>query len=200
MKAREVGMGVVAVLTAAGCIRLGFWQLGRLEQRRTKNALVAAQTTEPAVSVAQARMQDTSRLHWRRMTFRGIPNYEKEVVLSARSQSGTVGVQIVTPVRPLDSVWPDTSILLIRGWMPAADGRSYTRQSTPEGDTITVDALVTHFPTAGTGVVRMPSTRHAFRWLNRDTISTETGSALAPFVLLQLGDTVQRDVAKIVRV
>lgn len=200
MKAREVVMGFVAVLAAAGCIRLGFWQLSRLDKRRTKNALVAAQTTEPAVSVAQARMQDTSQLHWRRVTFRGIPNYGQEVVLSARSQSGTVGVQIVTAVRPLDNAWGDTSILVIRGWMPAADGRSYERRSTSEGDTVTVDGLVTEFPAAGTGAVRLPSTPHAFRWLERDTLAAETGSALAPFVLLQLGDTVQRDVAKIVRV
>lgn len=200
MKVREVVFGVVSVLAAAGCIRLGFWQLSRLEQRRAKNALVAGQTAAPAVSVSEARMRDTSQLHWRRVTFRGVANYDKEIVLSARSQSGTVGVQIVTAVRPLDGAWGDTSILVIRGWMPAADGRSYERKSTAEGDTLSVDGLVTEFPPAGTGMVRMPSTRHAFRWLDRDTLAQETGSALAPFVLLQLGDTVQRDVAKIVRV
>jgi len=200
MTSRDITLGVVSVLAAAGCIRLGFWQLSRLEQRREKNALVAAQTSAPAVSVAEARMLDTARLHWRRVTFRGVANYEKEIVLSARSQSGTVGVQIVTAVRPLDHAWGDTSILVIRGWMPAADGRSYERTSTAEGDTLTVDGLVTQFPPAGTGAVRMPSTPHAFRWLERDTLAKETGTALAPFVLLQLGDTVQRDVAKIVRV
>jgi surfeit locus 1 family protein len=200
MKPREIGLGLVSVLAAAGCIRLGFWQLSRLDERRAKNALVSQQTTAPAVSVEQARMQDTAQLHWRRVSFRGVANYQKEVVLSSRSQSGTVGVQIVTAVRPLDNVWGDTSILVIRGWMPAADGRSYERMSTMEGDTLTVDGLVTQFPPAGIGAVRMPSTPHAFRWLDRDTLAKETGSALAPFVLLQLGDTVQRDVAKIVRV
>ena len=200
MKGRDIVLGVVSVLTAAGCIRLGFWQLSRLEERRAKNALVAAQTTASPVSIAEARMQDTSKIHWRRVNFRGVANYEKEVVLAARSQNGSVGVQIVTAVRPLDNAWGDTSVLVIRGWMPAADGRSYERKSTAEGDTLTVDGLVTEFPPAGTGAVRMASTPHAFRWLERDTMSAETGSALAPFVLLQLGDTVQRDVTKIVRV
>lgn len=200
MKPREVGMGVVAVLAAAGCIRLGFWQLHRLEERRAKNALVASQTAASFASVADARAQDTASLHWRRMKFRGVPDYEHESVLASRSQSGTVGVQILTPVRPLDNSWPDTSIMLIRGWMPAPDGRSYTRGSTREGDTLDVEALVTHFPPAGTGMVRMPSQAYAFRWLDRDTLAKESGTAVAPFVLLQLGDTVQRDVAKIVRV
>lgn len=200
MKTRDIAMGVVAVLAAAGCIRLGFWQLSRLEQRRTKNALVAAQTSAPAMSVADARVRDTSELHWRRISFRGIADYDREMVLAARSQSGTPGVQIITAVRPIGGEWGDTSVLVIRGWMPAADGRSYTRKSTAEGDTITVDGLVTEFPPAGKGAVRMQSTPYAFRWLDRDTMAVESQSAVAPFVLLQLGDTVQRDVTKIVRV
>ncbi len=200
MKPREVLMGVVAVLSAAGCIRLGIWQLHRLEERRTKNALIASQTAASWATVSDARMQDTSTLHWRRMKVRGVPDYQRETVLSSRSQNGSVGVQIVTPVKPVDGSWPDTSILVIRGWMQAPDGRTYARASTMEGDTIDVEGLVTEFPPPGKGQSRMPSLAYAFRWLDRDTLSKETGTALAPFVLLQLGDTVQRDVTKIVRV
>lgn len=200
MKTRDAVMGVVAVLAAAGCVRLGFWQLHRLDERRAKNALVAAQTAATSASIAEARMQDTSALHWRRVRFRGVPDYQKESVLSSRSQNGSVGVQVVTPVRPVDNAWPDTSVLVLRGWMTAPDGRSYTRASTVEGDTIDVDGLVTEFPPAGVGAVRMPSAPIAFRWLDRDTLAKESGSALAPFVLLQLGDTIQRDVKKIVRI
>lgn len=200
MKARELMMGLVAVLTAAGCVRLGFWQLHRLDERRAKNALILGQTSAPAITVADARMQDTSALHWRRVRVRGVPDYDRETVLSSRVQNGSVGVQIVTPVRPIDNAWPDTSILVIRGWMPAPDGRAYTRGTTREGDTIDVDGLVTEFPPAGPGAVRMPSAPQAFRWLSRDTLAMESGSAVAPFVLLALGDTVQYDVSKITRV
>jgi len=200
MKRSEVMLGLVAVLAAAGCIRLGLWQLHRLEERRTKNALMAMQTGAGPASVADARMQDTSRLHWRRVKLRGVPDYQREAVLSARTQNGSVGVQIVTAIKPVDGSWPDTSILLIRGWMPAPDGRTYARGSTPEGDTLEVEGLVTEFPPAGTGTVRMPSLPYAFRWLDRDTLAKEVGTPVAPFVLLQLGDTVQHDVSKITRV
>lgn len=200
MKRSEVVMGAVAVLAAAGCIRLGFWQLHRLEERRAKNALITLQTAAGFASVADTRMQDTSKLHWRRVKLRGVPDYQREAVLSARSQNGSVGVQIVTAIKPVDDSWPDTSILVIRGWMPAPDGRTYARASTSEGDTLEVEGLVTEFPPTGTGQVRMPSLPYAFRWLDRDTLAKEVGTPVAPFVLLQLGDTVQHDVSKITRV
>ena len=200
MKRSEVVMGVVAVLAAAGGIRLGFWQLHRLGERRAKNALIESQTGAGFASVADARMQDTSKLHWRRVKLRGVPDYQREAVLSARTQNGSVGVQIVTAIKPVDGSWPDTSVLVIRGWMPAPDGRTYARASTPEGDTLEVEGLVTEFPPPGTGTVRMPSLPYAFRWLDRDTLAKEVGTPLAPFVLLQLGDTVQHDVSKITRV
>lgn len=200
MTRRDMLLGVIAVCVAAGCVRLGIWQLDRLHQRREKNALIAGQTALAPMSALEARAGDTTRLHWRRLHFRAAADYAHEVVLSSRTQNGSVGVQVVTPVRPLDGAWRDTSALLIRGWMVAPDGRKYQRGSTPEGDTIDVDALVTEFGPAGSGSVRMPSAPQAFRWLDRDTLSREMGTGLAPFVLLQLGDTVQRDVAKITRV
>jgi surfeit locus 1 family protein len=200
MKRRDVLLGVVALVAAAGCVRLGIWQLDRLQQRRAKNALIAGQTALAPMTAADARAQDSTRLHWRRLQFAGVADYGHEVVLSSRTQNGSVGVQVVTPVRPLDASWGDTSVLVIRGWMPAPDGRKYERGSTPEGDTLQVDALVTEFAPPGTGAVRMPSAVQAFRWLDRDTLTRDMGTHLAPFVLLQLGDTVQHDVTKITRV
>ena len=200
MTRREWVMGFVAVVAASGCIRLGIWQLDRLAKRREKNALITAATAAPTMSIAEARLQDTTKLHWRRLAFRGVPDYSHEVVLSSRTQNGSVGVQVVTAVQPLDGAWGDTAVLVIRGWMVAPDGRAYQPRGTVEGDTIDVVGLATEFPPAGMGTVRSPSAPIAFRWLDRDTLATQMQTPLAPFVLLQLGDTVQRDVAKITRV
>ena len=200
MTRRDWMFGFFAVVVAVLCVRLGFWQLDRLSQRRAKNALIIGATALAPVSIANARMLDTSKLHWRRLTFRGVPDYDHEIVLSSRTQNGSVGVQVVTAVKPLDRAWGDTAILLIRGWMPAPDGRKYSLRSTTEGDTMEVDGLATEFPPVQPGAIRMPSAPHAFRALNRDSLSREMNTGLAPFVLLQLGDTVQRDVSKITRV
>lgn len=200
MTRRSWTMGVVALIAAIGCARAGIWQLDRLKQRRAKNALIMAQTAMLPLSAAAARGQDTVALHWRRLNFRGVPDYAHEVVLASRTQNGSVGVQVVTPVRPVSNDWGDSSVMLIRGWMAAPDGRQYSRGSTMEGDTITVDALVTEYPPPGSGAVRMPSAPQAFRWADRDTLVREVAAPLVAYVLLQLGDTVQRDVSKITRV
>ncbi|MDQ6612335.1 MAG: SURF1 family protein [Gemmatimonadota bacterium] len=200
MTRRDWAFGFFAVVAAIVCVRLGFWQLDRLQQRRAKNALIIRATASPAVSVGEARVLDTAKLHWRRLSFRGVPDYDHEIVLSSRTQNGSVGVQVVTAVKPIDTAWGDTAVLLIRGWMPAPDGRKYETRSTVEGDTISVDGLATEFPPTPPGAIRMPSAPRAFRALNRDTLSREMKVGLAPFVLLQLGDTVQRDVTKITRV
>ena len=200
MTRRDITFGFFAVVTAVVCVRLGFWQLDRLKQRRAKNSLIMAATASAPVEIAEARLRDTTELHWRRLTFRGVPDYAHEVVLSSRTQNGSVGVQVVTAVKPIDSAWADTSVLVIRGWMGAPDGRKYDAGSTREGDTIMVEALATEFPPPGPGAVRMPSAPHAFRELNRDTLTRELNTGLAPFVLLQLGDTVQHDATRITRV
>ncbi|MEP6780046.1 MAG: SURF1 family protein [Gemmatimonadaceae bacterium] len=200
MKRRDWIFGFFAVVAAVVCVRLGFWQLDRLAQRRAKNALIMSATTEPPVSIAEARMQDTTTLHWRRFSFRGIPDYAHEIVLASRSQSGSVAVQVVTAVKPIDNAWGDTSVLVMRGWMPAPDGRQYTVGSTREGDTLNVEALATEFPPTVRGAIRMPSASYAFRELDRDTLAKEMKTPLASFVLLQLGDTVQHDVSKITRI
>ncbi|MEP6762752.1 MAG: SURF1 family protein [Gemmatimonadaceae bacterium] len=200
MTRRDWTFGFLAVVAAVVCVRLGFWQLDRLSQRRAKNALIMSATAEAPVSIAEARLQDTTTLHWRRLSFRGIPDYAHEVVLASRSQSGSVAVQVVTAVKPIENAWGDTSVLVIRGWMPAPDGRKYTVGSTHEGDTLNVDALATEFPPIVRGAIRMPSASYAFRELDRDTLAKEMNTALASFVLLQLGDTVQRDVSKITRI
>ena len=187
-------LGVVAVAAALLCVRLGFWQLDRLAGRRAQNALVRARGEAPPVSVSDIQGQDTAVTHWRRVRVRGVADYNAEMVHATRSQNGSPGVHLLTPVRPLDGAWGDTAVLLLRGFLAAADGRSIDWHAAREGDTVTFDALVTSFPPPRPGAVRMPSAPRAVRLLDRDTLAALMKQPLAPFILLVLGDTVVRDV------
>ncbi len=192
--------GLVAIAAAAGCIRLGFWQLDRLQERRTKNALVRSRSEATPVSVSAVRGQDTSVIHWRRVSVRGVADYGAEMVHATRSQNGSPGVYLLTPVRPLDGTWGDTAVLVLRGYVAAADGRTVDWNATRESDTLQFDALVTSFPVPRPGAVRMPSEPRAVRTLDRDSLSAAMARPLAPFVLLMLGDTVVRDVSRPARI
>jgi surfeit locus 1 family protein len=192
--------GVVAFAAAAVCVRLGIWQLDRLDQRQARNAIIRERSEAAPVSISALQGQDTTRTHWRRVHLRGIADYRGEAVLAARSQSGSPGIYLLTPVRPLDGAWGDTATLLLRGYVYSPDGRTIDFKKAEEGDTIDVDALITSFPVPKPGTVRLPSSSRAVRVLDRDTLAAVTGHPLAPFVLLALGDTVVHDVTLPARV
>ena len=108
-----------AVVLAAACIRLGFWQLSRLGQRRKRNALVTARLAQPMVALATLPADSTSRL--RRAHVVGVPDFDHEIVLAARTYQGSPGVNLFTPLRIAGS---DTARLVNRGWIYSPDGVS----------------------------------------------------------------------------
>ncbi len=192
--------GVLAIATAAVCIRLGIWQLDRLQQRRAQNAIIASRRAVLPVGISALQGRDTAEIHWRQVTVRGVAAYGAEYVHATRSQSGSPGVHLLTPVRPLDGAWGDTALLLLRGYVYSPDGRTFDREKAREGDTVSFDALVTSFPPPRSGEVQMPSDGQAVRRLNRDTLAMLMARPLAPFVLLVLGDTAVRDLTLPARV
>ncbi len=192
--------GVLTVIAAAVCVRLGVWQLNRLTQRRTQNAIVLTRGSMPVVSVSTLQAVDTVDSHWRRVHIRGVADYAGEVVHATRSQAGSPGVHLLTPVRPLDGTWGDTAVLVLRGFVYSADGRTFDRDKAREADTLDLEALVLSFPEHKPGMVQMQTATRAVRVLDRDTIAALTGHPLAPFLLLALGDTAMYDIAKAARV
>jgi surfeit locus 1 family protein len=108
-----------AAIVAAACIRLGFWQLSRLAQRRARNAVVTARLSKPVVPITTLGPDSLSVL--RRVMISGVPDFDHEIVLAARSYQGSPGVYLFTP---LHVAGKDTAILVNRGWIYAPDGAS----------------------------------------------------------------------------
>lgn len=200
MNTRLVVFGVLTVAAAGVCVRLGVWQLDRLEERRAKNALVLQRGAEAPIVMDALRRQDTTVTHWQRVLVRGVADYDAELVQASRSQAGAPGVYLLTPVRPLEPGWGDTALLVLRGYVYSADARTVDFAKAREDDTLTVEALVTTFPPTRPGAVRLPSDARAVRWLDHDTLQAMMQRPLVPVVLLALGDTVPRDVVRPSRV
>lgn len=110
----------VAVVLAALFVRLGFWQLDRLAERRARSAELIARLAEPVTAFEQLR--DTSG--FRRATVAGTPDYEHDILYTGRSRNGSPGVYILTPVRRPSS---DTAVIVIRGWVYAPDAATIDR-------------------------------------------------------------------------
>lgn len=122
---------VLAVGAAAGCIRLGIWQLDRRAQRRAMNAVVAARIHGEPVALS-ALTGDTSVNRFRRVRVAGRPDFAHEFMLTLRGNNGSPGVDIITPVLSPGS---DSAVLVNRGWIYSPDGMTADLAPWTESDT-----------------------------------------------------------------
>ena len=67
-------IGVFALAVSAGCVRLGFWQLHRLDERRTLNAMLAARSSAAPEDV-RALLSDPATAAYRRATATGVYDF-----------------------------------------------------------------------------------------------------------------------------
>jgi surfeit locus 1 family protein len=130
---RRIGFFVLfALLAAALFVRLGFWQLHRLGERKAVNATMGARFAAPVVDL-RSLGSDTAAARFRRARAQGTPDYAHEIVIAARSHEGSPGVNILTPVRVAGS---DTALLVNRGWVYAPDGVTVDLNRWRESDTV----------------------------------------------------------------
>lgn len=122
---RRGALATLVVLgVAALCIRLGFWQLDRLEQRDRLNAAIQTRMQGEPVSLERT-PADTSGWAYRRVRLEGRCDASRPIVLAGRSRRGMPGAHLLCAFLPAAG---GDAILLDRGWAPAPDARSVERR------------------------------------------------------------------------
>jgi surfeit locus 1 family protein len=143
-------LAVAAVLVATVCVGAGIWQLRRLDQRRARNALIAARRALPPLELGRGGgggvAPDSARQ--RRVTAHGAYDFSAEQTWPARSFQGTPGVALVTPLRLADG----SAVLVDRGWVPSPDAYHVDRTLYREPDSATVVGVAV-IPPRGRGDV-----------------------------------------------
>ncbi|HUF35817.1 MAG TPA: SURF1 family protein [Gemmatimonadales bacterium] len=118
---------VLLFLAAAVCLRLGYWQVGRLRDRRAENRAAAEARAAPPVRLpghlAPAEMA------YRRVEAVGRYDHAQEIVLRGAALHGLPGVAVVTPLRLPGS---DTALLVMRGFVPSPDAATVELDSLEE--------------------------------------------------------------------
>lgn len=140
---RGVVAAVLVLTMSAACVRLGFWQLDRLEQRRARNAAVRAAQAQPPVpldaALFAAASADPASFEWRPVEAAGTFHHAGDLLLRGRGRQGQPGVHLVSPL-----VLADGRVVMVnRGWVPAADAA-----------TANADAFRTTGPVRVSGVLR----------------------------------------------
>ena len=135
VRGRQIGVVVVAVIVAAVCVRLGFWQMSRLHGREQINAMLAARGAEPVRDLEGA---DPASLPYAHVTATGTYDPAHEVILSGRSLNGAPGNHVLTPLVLADG----TAVLVDRGWVPLeVDTPPVTGDAAAPAATVTIEGL-----------------------------------------------------------
>ena len=108
-----VGLGLFAVL----CVRLAFWQLARLAERRAANAAFVTRRALPEIDLPAAIPAES--LNGRGVRATGVYDRREELVLRGQVLGGVPGIVLVTPLR-LEGAG-DTAVLVERGFVPSPD-------------------------------------------------------------------------------
>jgi surfeit locus 1 family protein len=125
----------------AACVRLGFWQLDRLEGRRLRNERLAERMALPPIELA-APPPDTAGWLYRRVIVHGRYDDERSVVLPARFLRGVLGLHVVTPLLLAPG---GQAVLVNRGWLPSADGIHVDPAAFLEPGPVSFEGLVLPF-------------------------------------------------------
>ena len=96
------------------CIRLGIWQLDRLEQRRAFNAQVESMRAATLLDLNQGWPDTIEFMEWRAVTVTGEYDFDNQVVLRNQYYGEQYGYHLVTPLR-----FDGEAVLVDRGWIPA---------------------------------------------------------------------------------
>jgi surfeit locus 1 family protein len=174
---------IFAAILAAACVRLGFWQLSRLDARRASNATIESRGTMPVAPVS-AVAGDSTTLRFRRVIVSGVPDYEREILLTHRGNAGAPGLDIITPVRVagLDSV-----VLVNRGWIYSPDGMTADVSRWRERDSTFVGYIDSFEPSMATDSVR----GRAIRKMDYAAIARTLPYPVRGFYVVALGDSVR---------
>lgn len=143
----SIAATILVLIVAAVCVRLGFWQLDRLEWRTERNRAVAERLAQPTLPITSARL-DTTGLTYRRVELRGEFDETRSFVLAGRTFQGMPGVHVVSPLRLENG----DVVLVNRGWVRAPDAATVDlRPFRVEGPVRLTGIVVPFFPKRAPG-------------------------------------------------
>ena len=125
---------LATLLVLAGtalCIRLGIWQLDRLEQRRAFNAQYTSARAQSVLDLNQEQPVDIAEMEWRPVSVTGEYDFANQVAIRNQYYGSQYGYHLLTPLQ-----FEGQAVLVDRGWIPAegnaipADWRQYDEPGT----------------------------------------------------------------------
>lgn len=192
MSWRRLLLIAAALAGIALTARLGWWQLARADEKLAWQAAVAARDQLPALDgaalAAELAGATPADIVQRRVQLRGEWLAAQTLYLDNRMMRHRSGFYVLTPLR----LQPDGVVLLVqRGWAPhdAGDRSVLPTVETPAGEVEVTGRLIARPPP--TFALGQESAGPIRQNLDLQAYGRETGLALAPLVVQQLGPASQ---------
>lgn len=125
------------LLLAPGFSALGFWQLGRAQEKRELQSQYDRRATEPPIPLGND-VRPAAELQFFRVQARGQYDAEYEVLWDNRIHHGVAGYHVITPFRIAGG---DTRVLVNRGWVPMGPDRDHPPAIDPPRGTVTITGV-----------------------------------------------------------
>lgn len=110
---------ILVMIGIAVLIRLGIWQLDRLEQRREFNSRVSEQIQQPRIELSESATSiDLEKMEYRDVFVYGEYDFTNQIALRNQVWHDQYGVNLITPLIISGS---DQVVLVERGWIPSED-------------------------------------------------------------------------------
>jgi surfeit locus 1 family protein len=177
---------LVILVSASVCVRLGFWQISRLHEKRALNAALRQAENAPPIVVSGEPPPAAQASH-RALAATGRFDEAHQFLLSGRSHRGAPGVEVVTPFRVEGA---RTALLVNRGWLPAPDAATARPDQHPEPGERTVRGIAEDLRhgAGGRSPRVIPVREYALwsvRWLDQDSVAARLPYPIAGYVLRQ---------------
>lgn len=114
---RTIALTLGAFALAALCVRLGFWQWHRMEDKKAQQALIERYLATPPVDVASIAADSSwhpEKQEWMRVRATGWFDTDHQVTVKFTMRDGKAGADVVTPLH----LGQHAVLLVNRGWMP----------------------------------------------------------------------------------
>ena len=186
MRLRPVLGLVIPLAFAALFARLGVWQLVRHEEREAANARLLERLHQPPTVLAKA-LADTTDPSWRIVRVAGRFRYDLEQVLAGRTNGGSPGVHLITPMAVPGT---DSLVIVTRGWVYSPDAASADPARWREGEYVTLIGYL--MPLDSTGPAAPEDGARPLRSLNRAALGARIGAPVARVQIIMTSDSAAR--------
>lgn len=118
---------IAVIILVPAFITLGFWQLGRADQKRLLQAEYDWRMNDASVRIG-AELQAAEELRFYKVTVQGYYEEGHQFLIDNRIHRGQAGYHVITPLRIGNS---STRILINRGWVPVGEDRQQLPDVSP---------------------------------------------------------------------